>query len=51
MEKIDKENKCKMCGYNLDLCAPHREDGKAFCSTLCALNWRMSKEPIQKILS
>tara|TARA_R100001594_G_C4007681_1_gene256216 strand:- start:1 stop:156 length:156 start_codon:yes stop_codon:yes gene_type:complete len=51
MIKIYKDDKCKWCGTNLDLCAPHHEGGNVFCCLMCAQEWRLSKEPIQKILS
>ncbi len=46
-----KENKyCPMCGAELDLQPGplHKEDGKTFCNTTHAYDYRMSHEPVSK---
>ena len=46
-----KKNKyCPMCGAELDLHPGplHKEDGKTFCNTTHAYDYRMSHEPVSK---
>ena len=44
---------CAWCGADLKLQPSplHEEDGKKFCNTTCAYEYRLSTQPINKILS